>query len=1201
MNLLTCSKQDHFAKKDGELFKELLTSQTVKAMKLTFILLTAAFLQLSARGLSQNVTLAFKDAPMEKVFREIEKQTGLGFLYTKRMLNDIPKVTINVKNAEVNDALKLCFKDVPLTFTIIEQTIVVKPVIKEEDILTEESLPIDIRGRVVNDKGDPVEGVTVTVKGSKAGTSTDINGEFVLKNIDRDATLVFSSVNLETYELKVGGRTSFGTITLKTKVLQGEEVVVPVISNGYQRISKERATGSYDVIGRETLDKRFVSDISTSMQGLVPGLQAKENLDGTMNFLIRGTSSLYVNTQPLLVVDGFPIANTDFSTINPNDVESITFLKDAAAASIWGARSANGVIVITTKKGKTGREKMTVEANAFTRVSSMIDLDQVMSQANTTDFINYEKLAYQRELFFTTPYSASFTNIGKPMTLAEELMFANRYGQISTAQMNKGLDSLSQINNRGQLNDYLLRNGINNQYSLSLAGSTEHSRTFGSVLYETKKDGIVKNGYDRLLLNFNNEFEATRFLVFSFGANVQYRKTESSGPTISEMQSLSPYETLLDPNGNYSVNLNSWNREQQNLLPLNKFPYPDWSYNLLREVRGRSVTNELFSARIQGGVTIKIMRGLDFDIKGQYEKIKSETSNFNSDDTWYTRNMVNTYVDYNQVTKVVGTQYLPKGGILKPSSSNQQNWVIRTQLTLSRPIGKKFAINAIAGTETSRNLTTSVTSPWVYGYYPDKNQSAVPPYGYGSSVDLFKTFTATTATATLSGGNTTYGWRAEKGLSFFGDVGLTYNTKYTLTLSARSDATNYITDDPKLRWAPLWSVGGLWHLYQEKFMENNKFIDRLDVRLTYGGNGNTEKSTSTKPLVSVSTSPSTSTGTITATIADNGNPLLQWEKTYSTNLGIDFSMFKNKLSGKIDLYNRLGKNIVGTILLPAVTGTTTGKFNNAEMLNQGIELELGTSLNITKNVRYTTTVTYAYNKNRIQNLYFPSILAFQLVDPTTSWVQGRPVGAIYSYTYLGMTDSVPYVAGPKGVPYTMNAVQLHNTGLGLQFLNYDGSIIPPHTLGWMNNFGAYGFNLSVLFVGKFGGVFRDPVFNFPTYVGSAKTNVDRFVANVFAGDPNIPNFPKYREPQFYLWDRYVPNLEGLVESSSYIECKEIDLNYDMPRKIARKLQLNGIRLYAQVRDLGLVWSANKNHYNPEWLPGSQRPVTAFTFGINAKL
>ncbi|MDB5231563.1 MAG: SusC/RagA family TonB-linked outer membrane protein [Chitinophagaceae bacterium] len=945
------------------------------------------------------------------------------------------------------------------------------------------------------------------------------------------------------------------------------------------------------------LDRRPVTDISTALQGLVPGLQAKENLDGSMEFLIRGTSSIYASRSPLVVVDGFPISGSDFSTINPNDVETITVLKDAAAASIWGARSANGVIVITTKRPRVGRDKMTVEINAFTKIYNNIDLDQVMSQANSADHVRYERLAFDRQLFFTTPYSPSFANITLPTTLAQEFIFANKYNGYSTARMNASLDSLAQINNRGQLKDNFLRNGIVNQFSINLSGATERTKTYGSLLYESKKDGIIKKGYERYLMNFNNQFQATKYLTLVFGANVQFKKTESSGPDIGEMQNLSPYETLLNPNGSYSVNLNSYNREQMALLPLDKFPYSDWSYNLLREVRGRDITNEQISARIQAGINVKILKGVDFDSKLQYERNKTDFSNYQSDETFFVRNIANTNVVYNNTTRVVGTQYVPKGGILRANSSNLESYVIRNQLNVNRTVAGVFNVNAIVGNELSSYLTTTQTNPWVYGYFPDKNQSTVPPFGFGSTGNTFTNFRGTTG-QTLSGGNTVFGWGKDKYVSFYGNAAITYRSKYTLSGSARSDASNYITDDPKLRWSPLWSVGGMWRMIDEDFMKNIGFVDNLVVRLTYGKNGNAEKTTSTKPLLTVGTSPNVNTGTIVASIADNGNPFLRWEKTTTTNLGIDFSMFKRRLFGKIDLYNKLGEDITGNIVLPATTGTTSQKFNNAEIINRGIELELGSDFRLGK-VQWNTTMTYAYNWNRVNKLFYPSYLAFQLVDPSTP-VEGRPVGPLYSYTFLGVKDSIPYVAGPKGVPYAMNAVQLHNTGLGLDFLNYEGTTVPPHTLGWVNNFNAYGFNLMIVIVGKFGGVYRDPVFNFPTFVGSAKSNVSSFVNEVFNGNPLIPQFPKYLEPQFYLWDRYTPNLQGLVESSSFLECKEIDFEYNLPAKMIRSLQISSLRIFSQVRDIGMIWHANKKGYNPEWLPGTQRPVTAFTFGINAK-
>ncbi|MBE7170297.1 MAG: SusC/RagA family TonB-linked outer membrane protein [Williamsia sp.] len=1066
----------------------------------------------------------------------------------------------------------------------------------------------DITGRVVNENGEPVSGATIAVKETSIRTTTNEAGYFSLKGIDENAVLVITAVNIETYETRVGSRTNMD-VAVKTKITAQEDVTV-IATTGYQNISRERATGAYDVVGRSVLDKRPVSNLSTALQGLIPGMQAKENADGSFNFLIRGTSTLYADKTPLVVVDGFPVSTSspnnknNFYDINPNDVESVTVLKDAAAASIWGSRSANGVIVITTKKSR--RKGLNVEANVFSRVSKMIDLDQVLTQASSADQVKYEKLAFTNEWFFNQ-YAGGFTEITKPLTLAQELLFANKNGKITAAQMNAGLDSLSRISNRDQIRDQLMRRGILTQANINLSGSTEHNRTYASILYENQKEGFQKSGYNRFLFNFNNQYQAGNFLTLSLGANIQYRKQETSGATVDEIQQLSPYETLLNPDGSYSANLNIYNREQLALLPLSKFPYSDWTYNLLREVRGRNFTNEDLSARLQAGINIRILKSLNFDSRVQYERQNNDSATYNSEETFYARNLVNNLVEYDNTTKNVTKVYLPKGGILRSNNTRLESYLVRNQLNFGQNFAGKHNVTAIAGMEVSRYLTTTTAYPYVFGYYPDKLQTTVPQYGYGSSVDIFKDFRGNSG-VTVPGSATTFGWTLNKYVSFYSNASYTYDAKYTLSGSIRSDASNYITDDPSLRWSPFWSVGGMWNAKREYFLEHVDLINRLNIRFTYGRNGNQEKSTSTKTLVNTSTTVSSSTGTITATITDNGNPYLRWEKTTTSDLGIDFALFRNKLSGKIDLYDKQGTDITGLRALPAATGTTSQKFNNAKIVNRGIEIQVGTDVKIPgTGITYATSLNYAYNYNNITDLYYPSLYAFDMLGSvtnnvyTSAFVQGRPVGSVYSFTYRGMVNGVPQVSGPKGVLQTFNDAALYNRGLGLQFLNYEGTAVPPHTLGWFSNFSGYGFNLSVLFTGKLGGVYRNPAFNFATTVGSSKTFVDRFVADVFAGDPNIPGFANPKETQTYLWDRYTPYLSGLVESSSYIECKEITLGYNVPAPASRLLKMNNINAFAQLRNPGMVWHANGKGYNPDWLPGQNRPLASYTLGLNFKL
>lgn len=1192
-----------------------LLTQMLLIMRLTAVILLAACLQLSAAGFSQTVTISRKDAPLEKVLADIKKQTGYNLVYANGIFKNASDVTINVKNASVDEALAICFKDQPLSYSIIEKIIVVKlrAVRRETNDL---AAFININGYVVNEKAQPVAGASVNVKGTNKGVSTDEKGAFMLMDIDEDATLVITGVSIERLEIKVKDFRNGSNIQVKTKTSILQEVAITATANtGYQTITRDRATGAYDVIGKEVLSRRPVSNLSTALQGVVAGLQARENIDGTSTFLLRGVGTFNTDpskpleaSQPLVVVDGFAINGFDFNNINPNDVESITILKDASASSIWGSRGANGVIVITTKTPRLGRAS--IELQAFKRISSMIDLDQIMKQAKSPEHILYEKMAFDSNWMFN-PYIGGFQDIRKSMTLAQEQLYAFKKGTISKAQLDAELARLSAIDNRPQVRDLLMQRAILNQVNMSFSAATDKTKTSASILYENNKEGFIKRGYDRLGLNFNNNFNATPFLNVYFGANIQYRKNDYSGIgggvngfNISELEALSPYEVLVNPDGSYGVNLNGYNRQELSKLPLDKFPYQDWTYNLLREVRGRERTNEDISARLQAGINVKLLKGLTFEGKAQYEKRRIDVKEYFNEETFEVRNNVNTYVEYNDATKTVGRIFLPKGGILRSSVSDYKSYTLRGQFTYDRTFATKHQVTVIAGSELTDDLLTGTVNPTAYGYFPDRNQVTVPPYGYGSSVDQLRAFTSPTTAVTLpdtdgNDGNAILSWRTNRLVSFFSSAGYTFNRKYSISGSLRSDASNFITKNSDLRWSPLWSVGAMWNATEEPFLRNVSWLDRLNVRLTYGSNGLSNQSVSTETLVDIGTSPNTTTGTITGTISTIGNPLLRWEKTYSTNFGIDFSLLKNKLFGKIDVYDRSGRDIVGNIAIPSVTGSTSARINNATISNRGVELELGTNVPITRSLSYNTSITYAYNKNKITSLYYPALYAYDILEG--QYVEGRPVGSVYSYTYLGMTDGVPYVEGPGKSRTPFNDISLHGRGLGLNFLNYHGTRIPPHTLGWINNFKFRNFNLMVVMVGTLGGKFRAPAYNYATNVGSRKTSVDRYVVDVINGNPDLPGFPKLNETEFYLWDRYAPYLQSLVESSSFIECKEINLEYYLPKSLVSKARFDNVKLYAQARNLGLIYNANSRGFHPDWLPGSNRPVANYTFGVNLQL
>lgn len=1133
------------------------------------------------------VSINVNSVLIRTALEQLQREAKIHFVYDEASIDPNKKISLSYTKTPLNVVLDDFCNQTSLRYEVKRNLILILPAKADKNV---KSSSFKMTGIVTDENGESIIGGTVKIAGTSKGTVTDVNGRYML-DVKSGDFVTFTFVGMTDKVIKAQANNKVVNVQLESNSTSLADVVV----TGYQTLSKERATGSFDKVDSKVLSSRPTPDLSTALQGLVAGMQSTEKEDGSIEFLIRGSSSLYADKQPLLVVDGFPIQG-DFSSINPNDVESVTVLKDAAAASIWGARSANGVIVVTTKKGS--KEKVKVDVQAFVRIGTNPDLDYILNQADSRTMVDYEMKAFDNNWKMSSwEYTPTFSKIKNPLTLAQELYYANKYQGLSKEAMEQGLERLRNTNNRQQLKDNLMQTQLLQQYNASISGGTGRMSNYLSLMYEKNDESTIKRGYKKFMINYNNSYNVTKWLTANMITTLQRKEQETSGVTIGEFSNLSPYEMLLNEDGSYADNLKSYSRAELDKLPLDKLPYEDWSYNMLREVRGREykTTNMLY--RIQLGLNAKIIKGLSYDMRVQYELLSSEYKNYDSEDTFYARNLVNTYTEYKSDTQEVGVSRIPKGGVLRSGKSEYTNYVFRNQLNYSNSFADKHEVSALAGIEISQYDTESTVNPYVYGYNKDKNTSSVPPYGYGSSVDSFKDFFG--SSATISGGNTSYSLRCDRYVSYYTNIGYVYDGKYGVSFSARGDGSNFVSDDPSLRWSPMWSVGAKWNISKENFMRNVDWVNYLNLRVTYGINGNAEKSTSPLTLVSVGSSVSPTTGTITGSISSFGNPSLRWEKTYTTNVGIDFDFFKNKLSGKLDVYNRKSKDVIGQVTIPSVYGTSTQKFNNAEILNRGFELELTGNFHIPSiDFGIRSTVTYAYNKNEILKLYYPSLYCYELVEADTH-VEGRPVGSLYSYEYLGTENGIPYVIGANGDKISMNDVSVHNRSLGLDILNYSGTVIPPHTFGWANQFTWKDFSLYIYLTGNFGGIFRAPTLGSVPTVGSGKTFVSNSIKDFVNSDgTQYPTWPLKDEASFYLWDRYTPNLEYFVQNSSFIRLKEINLEYNLPVKLTSKLHLRGAKVFVQARNLGLIYTANDYGYDPEWLIGSNKPVATIAFGAN---
>ena len=1166
-------------------------------INLTCLLLLISLLQVSASGFAQKISLSKKSISLQHFFKEIKAQSGYDFLYEPQDLKNIRLIDVNLSGIDIKEALNQTFSSLPLTFSIDQNTIVIRK--KEVQLFgpVRSFLNlINIRGRVLDEKGNPLPGATIKLKNGSKTIITNAQGEFQMNNIEENALLQVSFIGYKMKELKADPS---GEMTIRLEVNPAELEGVTVVSTGYQNLPKERATGAFNVISKEQLDKPS-TNIAQRLIGTTAGMQATMDEDGNPRFEIRGQTSLNIrdnqgnltqNAYPLVVVDGFAIQG-DFSTINPNDIESVTILKDAAAASIWGARSANGVIVIVTKKGKKGIP-LRINFSAFTRIASKLDLDYVNPLASSSKTVDYEVKAFGNWSSQTNPgslnnYDMAWSPVGT--ALNEHLL-----GFINSAEKDALLDKYRNLSNKTQIADELLSNPFTQQYNLNLASASEKMSNTLSLLYEKSKSNFKGTDNSKYMFNYRGNADVFKWLEFSFSGMVNYNKANKNGIRLSDIQGISPYEMLKNEDGSLNNISQYYTPVLQRFVPTNLFPYADWGYNPIQEISNRKFSNEQLNTRLQAGLKFKIIKGLSVDTKIQYELSNTTVKEFSNENTFKVRDSVNRAATWDQATNKI-TMNLPKGGFLNQRRLKTETYNFRNQLNYDRRFGEKHEVNIVGGSEINSIVTQSFGNPTTYGFNDQTLSVGTFPNGPGGTTFPIKDWLGTNQIFNYTN---RYAHVTERYFSLFGNAAYTYNDKYTLSGSVRTDASNLITDDPSYRYAPFWSVGLGWQLSKENFIKDLSWVNKLNFRATYGYNGNVDRSTSFRPLINMAAIPNPYTGSPTATISSFGNPSLRWEKTGTWNLGIDYSLFQGLLYGKVDVYNKSGKDLIASISIPAVNGTTTQKLNNAEIYNRGIEIELGSMQKIYGDaVVWRGNLNFSYNKNKITKLFVANYAASTLVSGgSAAYVAEQDANSIWRFQYAGIENKQPMVYGLNGAKYDFGAF---TPGDGRGYLLNMGTSVAPYTFGFVNSFQVYDFNLSFIITGKFGHKFQRMGFNYPD------TGFDRVLPNnkideVQNGNPmNIVPLPLNQiEPRYYFWDRFHQNLSYLIEDASHLRMQEVNLSYNFPAAVLSRFKMSRLQVFAQGNDL-FTLVANNAGEDPEYPMGTLKPQPRVSLGLKCE-
>ena len=1037
---------------------------------------------------------------------------------------------------------------------------------------------------MTDERGEPLPGASVKVKGSSISTVTDDGGNFVLLNLPEGAVLEIGYVGYKLKVTAIPADTNGWTIRLEADVAKLEEV--SVVSTGYQEIPKERATGSFVKINRELLNRRVGTNILDRLDGITSGLifnnTSTRTLNDKLGLNIRGRSTIddKVNASPLIVVDNFPYEG-DIDNINPNDIESITVLKDAAAASIWGARAGNGVIVITTRKG-TYNSGLKIEVNTNTTIGSKPDLFYSPNYLNASEYIELERTLFNQGLFDNDLNNMITRPVLSPVV---ELLALARSNPSMAGDIDKQVNLLKQNDIRNDFSKYIYRSTVKQQHSISLTGGSAVASYVLSAGYDKNQEELVRNGYSRITLNSYSSFHPVKNLDITAGINYIQSEADRNSNEFdfasiivgNKWGPVFPYARLADDNG-AGLSIPKTYRDGY-LQDAENNGFLDWQYDPLDEIALADNTAKINNIVLKAGIKYKLASFLNTQIQYQYERQQTDGRNYRSQDTYYVRNLINRFSQRN--TNGSFTYPFPIGGILDLSNNNLRSNNLRWQVNYNQNLPKEHSINAIGGAEL-RDIVTTGYGRTSYGY-DDAFGTSVSNLNYNTSYPV-----QPSGTSTISSPSSNVTGATNRFISYYLSGSYSYKSRYVFSLSGRKDGANIFGVKTNDKIVPLWSAGLGYEISQEEFYHLS-FLPFLKLRATYGFNGNVYNASA---YLTAQYATSNLTGLPYATITSPPNAELRWERVKNINIGLDFATRANRFSGTVELFSKAGLDLIENVPLAPSSGFANFKGNAAGTLTRGIDITLNTRV-LKGRLQWNNSFLLSYQHDEVTS-YDPTQTGKNLAADFTTKnagfpnllrpVVGRPLFSIFSYKWAGLDpangDPQGYLDGAVSKDYTniINTATPDN-------LVFHGSGRPTLYGGFRNTFTWKGVSLSANITYKLGYYFRrtSTTLNYQNVFGLAYINEDYSARWQQAGDERLTDVPSLVYPSNTNRDNFYQQSESLVERGDHIRLQDISIGYAIDRDQWKKSPFRSIQPYLYARNLGILWRANKNGIDPDQL------------------
>ncbi len=1018
-----------------------------------------------------------------------------------------------------------------------------------------------VTGKVTDDKGNPVPNASVLVKGTSTGTTTKTDGTYSLNVPAGATTLVFSSVSMGIQEVPIGS----GSVVNATLTSTATDLTEVVVTVPYGTVKKTAFTGSEGTITAKTIEKQQVTSVTRMLEGLVPGV-ISTNGGGQpgsgASVIIRGIGSYNASSAPLYVLDGVAYDGS-ISALSTDEIESVTVLKDAAAAALYGARAANGVIMITTKRGKKGRPAVSLTVRNGYMSRAIPEYDRVSIPQYYELMWEGIRNDYLYAAVPQTPAQAGQT-ASNVLTGPNGLVY-NAYNVPGNTLVDPATGKLNpnaQLLWNDSWEDALYRTAGRQNVNLNVSGANDKTDYFLSFGY-LNEDGIVKfTGYERFNARLNVNAQATNWLraglsvdgslanqstllsTGTFTSNPFYY-TRIMGPIYPVWQRDASGNFIIDPTT--GKNALDWGRPDQ----MGARPYAPNS-NLLGSLELDDRSSRVFNGNANAYIDIKLPYGFNF-------KTTLGTNFWDSYGTTYQNNQ---FGDADNVD-----------GRSTKSNTRQLSLTLNEILSWSRSFGD-HNVKILGGHENYRYKVNSLNATRIGFPFPGTSEldNAATAEGSGSSEDNHRID------------------------SWLSNVSYDYQNRYLLSASFRADGSSRF--HPDTRWGQFWSVGLGWRISQEKFMQNIDWVSELKLRASYGEQGNESIPYyyAWQPLYELGWNNGTLPGAI---IGEIPNPEMMWETNQTTNIGVDFGLFRNRLQGTIEYFNRVSDNLLFLVPLAPSVGARNFTDNVGTFTNKGIEVSLGYNVIRKTNFDWRIDLNLTHFKNEITKLPQEEIVsgAFRMTEGGSRydfWLRefaGVDASTGEALYYKDVLDSDGKPTGERMVTRTFLDASYYNHGTAL----------PDFTGGLTNSFRYKNFDLSILLTFSKGGQFLDQNYQALMHRGTLGSHLHADILNRWQKPGDITNVPKI---QSTASDNDGTSTRFLFDGS-YLNIKNVTLSYTLPRQLLSKLGgIAGLQIFANV-DNAWLFTKNKGMDPQRSISGtsdfSYTPYRTMTVGLNLNL